>query len=157
MVLADAGLQGDLSRREIATSFAETVIRDRFEALPAADRTLNLSEITDWGIAEVRAKTPLKVLDLSGAGPLRLGVDTDAVGAKAHMAGQELSETLHARFSNLDGIMYLSRLTRGHCIAVYERSIDRYIKADPAIGLERVPDLGDILQGLSITLNDDLA
>ena len=53
--------------------------------------------------------------------------------------------------------MYPSRLTRGRCIAVYDRSIERCLEADPAIGLERVPSLGMLLGDLSITLIDDLA
>lgn len=143
--------------QEIGTSIAETVIRDRFEAVPASDRRLNLSEITTWGITEIRCKVALDLLDLTGSGAFRLGVDTDAVGARAHAAGQAFSEALHASFQKLDGTMYLSRLTHGRCMAVYDRSIDRCLDAAPAIGLERVPDLGKILSALSITLVDDLA
>lgn len=143
--------------QEVGTSLAETVVRDRFEAVPREQRMLNLSELTDWAIAEVRATAPLKLLDLTGAGPFRLGIDTDAVGAKAHAAGQEFSDALHADFPSLAGIMYLSRLTRGRCMAVYESSIDRRLEAGPAIGLERLPGLGAILDELSITMNDDLA
>ena len=142
--------------QEIETSIAETVIRDRFEAVPASDRKLNLSEIATWGVTETQCKLPLEILDLTGSGAFRLGVDTDAVGAKAHAAGQAFSETVHADFADIDGIMYLSRLTRGRCIAVYDRSIDRCLDAVPAFGLERMPDLGDRLRGLSITLIDDL-
>lgn len=111
--------------QEIETSIAEAMIRDRFEAVPASDRRLNLSEITTWAVTEVQCKLSLKILDLTGSGAFRLGVDTDAVGAKAHAAGQAFSEALHAGFAHIDGIMYLSRLTRGRCIVVYERSIDR--------------------------------
>ena len=142
--------------QEIDTSIAETVIRDRFGAVPASDRKLNLSEVSTWGITELQCKLPLKILDLTGSGAFRLGVDTDAIGAKAHAAGQAFSEVLHTGFPDLDGIMYLSRLTRGRCIAVYDRSIDRCLKAVPATGLERVPDLGELLDGLSITLIEDL-
>ncbi|WP_139197026.1 RES family NAD+ phosphorylase [Roseivivax marinus] len=143
--------------QEIDASISETVIRDRFEALPPTDRKLNLSEITSWAITEIRCQETLKILDLTGSGAFRLGLNTDAVGARAHEAGQAFSEVLHADFPDLDGIMYPSRLTRGRCIAVYDRSIKRCLEADPAIGLERVPSLGMILSDLSITLIDDLS
>lgn len=142
--------------QEIETSIAETIVRDRFEAVSASDRELKLSEIMIWGIAEIQSKAPLRVLDLTGSGAFRLGVDTDAVGAKHHKAGQDFSEILHDEFARIDGIMYPSRLTRGRCIAVYDRSIDRCLGAGHAIGLERVPDLAKILNGLSVALIDDL-
>lgn len=142
--------------QQIETSIAETIIRDRFEAVSASDRKLNLSEIMIWGIAEIHSKAALRVLDLTGSGAFRLGVDTDAVGAKPHKAGQDFSKTLHAEFTKLDGIMYPSRLTRGHCIAIYDRSINRCLAAGHAMGLERVPNLANILNGLSVTLIDDL-
>ena len=142
--------------QQIETSLAETIIRDRFEAISVADRILNLSEVLNWAIAEVHSKKALNLLDLTSVGPLRMGLDTDAVGAKAHLTGQEFSDALHAEFPELDGIMYLSRLTRGRCVAVYDRSIEQCLTADPAIGLACVRSLRDVLEGLSVTLNDDL-
>lgn len=81
------------------------------------------------------------VLDLTGAGG---------------SFGRDCSEALHTGFPSLAGEMYLSRLARGRSMAVFERSIGRRLKAGPAIDLERLPELGAILDELSIALNDDL-
>jgi hypothetical protein len=40
----------------VGTSFAETVIRDRLEAVPTSERFLLLSEIPQWAIAEISSK-----------------------------------------------------------------------------------------------------
>ena len=140
----------------MATAIAETVIRDRFEAVSPALRVLDLSEISTWAVAELHTSVPLRLLDLTEVGALRLGLNTDAVGAKAHQAGQAFSEALHAQFSDIDGIQFLSRLTRGRCMAVYERSIAPCLKAKGVVGLEQAVSLTGILVDLGITLNDDL-
>ena len=140
---------------DLETALAETVIRDRFEAVPTAGRIISLSEITGKAIAEIDSKRGLNVLDLTRTGPLKLGISTDAVGAKAHKEGQVFSEKLHYTASAVDGILFESRLTGGWCIAVYERGIGK-LSAGPAISLERARGLVTSLDALDITIDDDL-
>lgn len=67
--------------RNLATSIAETVVRDRFEG--KVKRILDVTEIDDWAVAEVSATDPLTVIDLRTTGLLKLGISTDAAREKA--------------------------------------------------------------------------
>jgi RES domain len=65
---------------DLATGVAETIVRDRFEG--AAIRELDITDVRPWGVCEVDALAPLRVLDLRGDGCFKLGVSTDIVGAR---------------------------------------------------------------------------
>jgi hypothetical protein len=61
--------------KDLATCIAEVIIRDRFEGSTA--RQLTIGEVSGWGVCEVTAKAPLRVLDLRGNGCFNLGISTD--------------------------------------------------------------------------------
>jgi hypothetical protein len=77
---------------DLATAMAETIVRDRFEG--AAVRELDITDIQPWGVCEVEARAPLRVLDLRRDGCFKLGVSTDVVGAKAQGQSRALSQKL---------------------------------------------------------------
>ncbi len=135
--------------QDVATGVAETVVRDRFEG--HADRVLDLSEFDTWAITCVTAHNPLLLVDLRKNGLLRLGVSTDAARSKSHREGQALSEAMHAQF-DVDGFLYVSRLTGENCAAVYERAVINKLTATPAILLFQHPDLIAALQSISIVV-----
>ena len=137
------------------TALVETVIRDRFESLPADQRTLIRAELARWVMAEISATEPLRLLDLRGDGPVRLGLNTDAVGAKAHEAGQAFSGEVHEHFPEIDGILYLSRFVRGQCIALYDRSIAGRLTAGAAVRIERSDMVLHALETLRVRMIDD--
>jgi RES domain len=105
---------------DLATSIAETIIRDRFEG--SAVRELTVGELSGWGAAEVSAHIPLRLLDMRTAGCFLLGVSTDIMGAKAQDEARQFSQAVFEQ-TNLDGILYLSRLTRRTCVAIYDRAV----------------------------------
>ena len=137
---------------DLRTALAEALIRDRFEG--KAKRVLDMTEIEERVVAEISTRHPLKLLDLRKDGLLKLGVSTDAARAKSHHHGQKLSDAVHAGF-DMDGILYLSRLTSEECVAVYDRAIDGKLKAGKAIALERAPGLVSDLSALSVSVRLD--
>lgn len=133
-----------------ATAVAETIIRDRFERQAA--RELLQEEFDRYSIATIRNREPLLLLDLRHEGASLLGLSTDAVRAKAQIAGRRFSQQLYDR-TNFDGIVYMSRITNKQCVAVYDRAVTPKLEADrPAPDLPQLAALQMILQTLHITV-----
>lgn len=57
-------------RHDLSTSFAETLIRERF--VDKLRRRLLSSEMESWGVVQVDAMTPLHLLDIRTTGLLRI-------------------------------------------------------------------------------------
>jgi hypothetical protein len=136
---------------DLPTSITEAIVRDRFEGNVA--REMVDADFTDWGVCEVNASAPLRLLDLRHDGCFKLGISTDITGAKAQDEARAFSEELHAT-TDLDGIVYLSRLCKRECIAIYERAVKGKLTAKPVDQLVVVAELISALKTLKITLID---
>ncbi len=134
------------------TSIAEALIRDRFQGANA--RQLAKAEVYRWSIAAFANPTPLKLIDMRGSGATLLGIPTDAVLGRAQAAGRAFSQRLYDQ-TDVDGIAYLSRLTRRECVAVYDRAVPKLSALAPAIELERLRSLIGDLAALNVKLIDD--
>ena len=131
----------------LTTAVAETVVRDRFQA--KARRRLHEDELALWGATSIDAHQHLTLIDLRTTGLLRLGVSTDAARAKVQVQGRKLSQALHDQ-TDIDGVVYASRLTGANCICVYERATAK-LRAAPLVDLPRLSGLTEALQALSVT------
>ena len=107
--------------QDVKTAVAETIIRDRFEG--KSERLLLQEEFDRYSITSVRNARPLFLLDLRFEGASLLGVSTDAVRAKAQAAGRRFSQKLYDQ-TDVDGIIYMSRITNKQCVAVYDRAVE---------------------------------
>lgn len=134
---------------DLATSIAEAIIRDRFEGKTA--RLLAQSDIADWGVCAVSATRPLRLLSLRGDACFKLGISTDIVGAKAHDEARAFSQELYDT-TDLDGIVYHSRLRRKNCMAIFDRAITPGLSAQPVVQLERLSALVPALKTLKTDL-----
>lgn len=134
---------------DLATSLAEAIIRDRFEGKTV--RELAQSDIADWGVCAVSATRPLRLLTLRGDACFKLGISTDIVGAKRHDEARAFSQTLYDT-TDLDGIIYHSRLRKKNCIAIYDRAVTRGLSAQPVVQLERLAALVPALKTLKTAL-----
>lgn len=134
---------------DLPTCFAEAIIRDRFEGVAA--RKLQIGDLIDWGVCEISAATPLRVLDLRRDGCFRLGVSTDIVGAKAQDEARDFSQALYDE-TDLDGILYHSRLRRRACVAVYDRAVAPKLEGKPVVELETRAGLVPALRALKVKL-----
>jgi hypothetical protein len=136
--------------KDLPTSIAEAIVRDRFEGTIV--RELTRGEVADWGVCEVSAAVPLRVLDLRGNGCFELGVSTDIAGGKAQDEAREFSQTLYDT-TDLDGILYRSRLRkRQDCVAVYDRVVLSALMAGPVVEMESLAALVPALRALKIKL-----
>lgn len=134
---------------DLATALAETVIRDRFEG--TTTRKIMPSDVVTWGACEVDAVQYLRVLDLRRDGCFRLGISTDIVGAKAHNEARAFSQHLYDA-TDLDGIIYHSRLRRKNCVAVYDRAVPAKLRASEVVDLVALADLVPALRKLQVEL-----
>src|SRR4051812_39546649 len=72
---------------DLSTALAESVVRDRLEGM--ADRRMFVEEIRDMVAVQLRAHSPLRLVDLREGGCLKLGISTDITGAKHWGEAQE--------------------------------------------------------------------
>lgn len=134
---------------DLATSVAEAIVRDRFEGKTV--RELAQSDIADWGVCAVSATRPLRLLTLRGDACFKLGISTDIVGAKAHDEACAFSQDLYDT-TDLDGIVYHSRLRKKNCMVIYDRAVTPGLNARPVVRLERLAALVPALKTLKTTL-----
>lgn len=131
------------------TAFAEAVVRDRFEG--KSRRYLYRPHLEQVCLTAISSSRDLTLLDLRGAAAYELGVDTDASRARDHAAGQTFSQAVHDQMTDVDAILFDSRLTTGACIAIYDRAFSALSGTVP-IGLLQVALLPAETTRLGITL-----
>lgn len=134
---------------DLATAVAEAIIRDRFEG--ATERLLTAGEVAGWGVAEVHARFPLRLLDMRRDGCFLLGVSTDITGAKSQNEAHTFSQAVYDQ-TTADGIIYFSRLTRKTCVAVYDRAVGPKLGASRVHELETLAALVPSLSALRVVL-----
>jgi RES domain len=135
--------------QETRTSIAEVIIRDRFQ--DRAKRELLREEFDDYSIAAMRNKDALELVDLRGMGASALGVPTDAVRGRNHRPGRRFSQRIYDE-TELDGIVYMSRITNAECIAVYDRAVEKLETDKVALDLPRLAPLEADLAALHVTV-----
>ena len=96
-------------------SFVETVLRDAGDGRLGAP-PLGEAELAAWSRAGVATRRPLRLGNLTGTEPLRMGVPSDAVRAASHAPGRAWSGAFHAHPAAPDGLLYPSRLTGEPCL-----------------------------------------
>ena len=147
----EAGYSVLYTAPEFATAFIETVVRDRFTR--RRDREVALRELTErvWARIRSRPGTALTLLDLRGDGCTRIGAPTDTVRARNHAAGRAFAKAIHAGHADIDGLIYVSRLTGEDVHAVFDRGAGTLEAVD--IGrLADHPDLPAVLERHGIGL-----
>jgi len=132
-----------------ATAFAEAVVRDRFEG--KLRRYLYRPHLEQVCLTVISSSRELTLLDLRGASAYELGVDTDASRARDHTVGQAFSQAVHDELTDVDAILFDSRLTTGACVAIYDRALPS-LSATVPIGLMQAALLPAEITRLGITL-----
>lgn len=134
---------------DLPTAIAETIVRDRFEGKMA--RRLTMADVEDWGVCEVTASRPLRLVSLRGDACFKLGISTDIAGAKAHAEARAFSQELYDT-TDFDGIIYHSRLRRKNCMAIYDRAVTSALTTTKVFQLERLAALVPALKSLRLEL-----
>lgn len=127
-----------------STAFIETIVRDRFAHRRIRDVTLREITARVWVRIAAGPGAPLTLLDLRADGCTRIGAPTDVVQARNHAAGRAFGKTIHAEHTDVDGLVYASRLTGEDVYAVYDRSVGK-LQAGEVGRLEEHVDLPGVL------------
>lgn len=111
--------------QDLATALYETVIRDRFDLLQ--QRMLTPSDYSNRVAFNVSTKPSqvVSLIDLTSGRATAYGVPTDVTRYSRHDDGQYFAEFVYANMSSVDGVLYRSRFTERHCIAVFDRGVNR--------------------------------
>ena len=132
-------------------TFVETLLRDSADGR-GGDCVLELAEIRKRSLAQIRVTKPLRLVDLTGDGCLRMGVPSDVVGSSDQRQAQRWSVGFHAHPDQPGGIYYPSRLNEERCIALYDRALDKLEAiASPPLMVCAV-ELAAILDDLELAL-----
>lgn len=130
--------------------FLETILRDERDGV-VGDVEVEESELEDRLDAEVRVREPLRLLDLTGDGPVRMGIPSDVVRGSRQGLARQWSVVFHDHPAMIDGIVYPSRLNNETNLAIDERSVP---KLEPLRnhGLKRAPGMADVLDDFLVAL-----
>ncbi len=132
-------------------AFVETLLRDAADGR-GDDCVLQLAEIEARSLASIRVRDPLRLVDLTGDGGLRMGVPSDVVGSSDQTLAQLWSVALHAHPDQPDGVFYPSRLNEERCIALYDRALGKLETVATPRLVECDVELAAILDDLEIAL-----
>lgn len=130
--------------------FLETVLRDRREGI-FDDLPVEEVELTRRRFAEIATTADLRLVDLRGDNAVRMGVPTDVVRAQRQNLARRWSLAFHEHPSQLDGIIYPSRLNGGTNLAIYDRAIPK-LQAKRVLTLLGAPGLAQVLEDFRVGL-----
>ncbi|MDP3674671.1 MAG: RES family NAD+ phosphorylase [Novosphingobium sp.] len=130
--------------------FIETILRDDRDGI-VGEVEVEEAELDDRCYAEVRVREPLRLLDLTGDGPVRMGIPSDVVRGSRQGLARQWSLVFHDHPAAIDGIIYPSRLNNETNLAIYGRSVP---KLEPLRNqsLKRAPGMADILDDFQVAL-----
>ena len=130
---------------------AETLVRDRGDGR-LGDLPVELAELEGWACAEIEVVTPLRLADLRGDGPLRMGIPSDVAHAADWRLGQVWSAALHAHDLRPDGLIYLSRFTGEPNLAVFERALSKLAATRVSALLDRRAELAAAIRRFDLRI-----
>lgn len=134
-----------------AVAFAETLIRDGPTFRQGAF-FLPFDELKARLVAEVGSRAPLRLVDLSGRTPIRMGIPSDVAKRENHSSGMRWSLALHEHPDEPDGILYRSRLDDSFLnIAIYGRAVER-LNCERILPLVDHPELPLVLHRYGVRL-----
>lgn len=132
-------------------AFVETILRDRADGR-GAECVVELAEIEKRSLARIEITEDLRLVDLTGDGPLRMGVPSDVVGASDQFLARAWSVAFHAHKDQPDGVYYPSRLNEERCIACYDRAVGKLQAAATPRLMDCRAELAAILNDLEISI-----
>lgn len=137
----------------LEVAFVETILRDKADGR-SDEVILSEREITSRKVATITPDEPLRLVDLTGTGGVRLGVPSDVVGARDQRLAQKWSEAFYSHPDKPDGILYPSRIIENRCIALYDRAVCK-VSTKSICDLVDAKGLKEILDDLCIGIVDD--
>jgi len=130
--------------------FLEAVLRDQRDGV-VGDYLMAESELDTRNYAEIEPKAHLKLIDLTGDGPVRMGIPSDVARASNQVLARRWSLAIYQHPEHVDGILYPSRLNGETNLAVYDRAIPS-VACVGAVTLRRAGGLARVLNDFRIGL-----
>lgn len=130
----------------VKVAFHEVILRDRADARSGAV-LIGWAEIEGYTCAEIAVVSELKLVNLTGDGPLKMGVPSDVAGARDQTLAQQWSAAFHAHPDRVDGVYYPSRLNEERNIALCDRALHK-------VRVGRTPRLLDLRNPVAVIIND---
>ncbi|MGJ5196552.1 MULTISPECIES: RES family NAD+ phosphorylase [unclassified Bradyrhizobium] len=132
-------------------AFVETILRDRADGR-GATCVVSYDEIEKRSLASIVPVEPLILVDLTGDGPLRMGIPSDVVGARDQSLAQRWSAAFHDHPETPDGVLYPSRLNEERCIALYARALPKLKAIAAPLLVDCRAELAAILDDLDLAI-----
>jgi hypothetical protein len=104
--------------------FLETMLRDDRDGI-VGQIAIAESELDDRRYAEIRVREPLRLLDLTGDGPVRMGIPSDVARGRSQALARKWSVAFYGHSQQPDGIVYPSRLNGETNLAIYSRAVGK--------------------------------
>lgn len=130
--------------------FVEAVLRDARNG-SVGDYPIEETELAQRRYSEAVVTAPLRLVDLRGDGPIRMGIPSDVAGASRQHLARAWSLAFYTHPDRPDGIIYPSRLNRETNLAIYDRAVGR-LRPDRTWALIAAPGFADILDSLRVAL-----
>jgi len=130
--------------------FVEAILRDLRNGA-VSDYPIDEIDLAQRRYAEIVVSSPLRVVDLRGDGPIRMGIPSDVAGASRQRPARAWSLATYEHPRQPDGIIYPSRLNEETNLAIYDRAIDK-LHASRTCTLIDAPGFADVLNTLKVAL-----
>jgi hypothetical protein len=130
--------------------FLEAILRDERDGV-VGDYLMAESELDTRNYAEIRPAADLKLIDLTGDGPIRMGIPSDVAGASSQALARRWSLAIYQHPEQVDGILYPSRLNGETNLALYDRGVPNLARGS-AVTLRRAVGLAQVLNDFRVGL-----
>jgi hypothetical protein len=130
--------------------FLETILRDDRDGV-VGEVEVEETELDDRLYAEIRVRDPLRLLDLTGDGPVRMGIPSDVLRGSQQSLARKWSVAFYDHPAAIDGIVYPSRLNGQTNLAIYDRSVSK-LELVRSHDLKRAPGMADVLDDFFVAL-----
>lgn len=130
--------------------FLETILRDERDGI-VGQVEIAESELDDRCYAEIRVRDELQLLDLTGDGPVRMGIPSDVARSRRQALARKWSVAFHEHPQKLDGIVYPSRLNGENNLAIYSRAVGK-LGLLREQDLRHAPKLAEVLEDFFVAL-----
>jgi len=130
--------------------FLEAILRDARDGV-AGLYPLSIATLAARATAQIVPTRPLRLLDLRGDEPVRMGIPSDVARGSRQTLARAWSVAFHEHPAEVDGILYPSRLNGEHNIAVYDRAVPTLACTGTA-PLLRATGLASVIRNLKIAI-----
>lgn len=130
--------------------FLEAILRDQRDG-HVGIFPLGRTVLVDRAVAAVVPTRDLRLLDLRGDAPVRMGIPSDVAGGTDQTLARTWSAAFHEHPQAIDGIIYPSRLNGEHNLAIYGRAVSA-LRCIGTVPLLRAKGLVGVLRDFKVAL-----